>query len=239
MKDKTIEKLVFGIFFGIGIAVMCIGIGIMANSIRVSGKAVATTATISSIETYRDSDNEIRHNVFISYDAEGQRFENVTLGEYSSGMYEGKTIEIKYVPGNPGKPYSNGILWLAPVIVIALGLIFGTVGGIGLGVQLGKDRKKYTLLNSGKCLHATVESISLNTGYSVNGRHPFVIFCSYRDEYENTVYRFKSGHVWDDPQYTMPVGSLIDVYVNPQDYSKYYVDTETVYGDGARVVDYT
>ena len=79
----------------------------------------------------------------------------------------------------------------------------------------------------------------MNTGYSVNGRHPYVIYCAYEDEYNNTVYYFKSENLWYDPSFRFAIGSEIDVYVDPKDYSKNYVDTEKNYGHGSRIVDFT
>ncbi|MDD6571931.1 MAG: DUF3592 domain-containing protein [Thermoflexaceae bacterium] len=239
MKTKFTEKIIFGIFFVVGLFLICIGIGMLANSIKISEKAVTTTATISRIESYKDSDDEIQHRVYLCYQVDGENYADVPFGEYSSNMYEGKTIKIQYVPEKPGKPYGSGGLWIAPVVLLLMGLIFGAVGGTGFAVPIIKSRKQKQLLCNGKCLHATVERITLNTSYSVNGRHPYIVFCTYHDEYEDVVYRFKSGNIWNDPEITTPVGSVIDVYVNPQDYGKYYVDTEKEYGYGPRIVDYT
>lgn len=237
MKGNGTEKLIFGIFLAVGLILAGIGVGWLVNSINVSNKALTTTAVITEIDTYRDSDGDRHHNVYISYEVDGVTYDDVRLGEYSSSMYEGKEIEIKYLEDKPGKPYAS--LWMGPIMLMIMGLIFGLVGGVGFFATLKNKIQGKKLIAEGRCLQATVESIDWNRNYRVNGQSPYVIICTYKDEFSNTVYRFKSGNIWYDPSIKLPVGSLVDVYVDPQDYSKHYVDTEKEYGMGPQVVDFT
>lgn len=237
MKGNKTEKSIFLVFFLVGLLLVGIGVVWIINSVKISDEAITTNATITEIDSYRDSDGDRHHSVYVSYEAEGKVYDNVRLGEYNSSMYEGKVIEVKYLKDNPGKPYSS--LWMGPIMLMFMGAVFGAVGGFPLVAAIGNGKKQKKLMANGKCLQAKVESIDLNRSYKVNGRSPYILICTYGDEFADVIYRFKSGNIWRDPSISTPVGSIIDVYVDPQDYSKYYVDTEKDYGYGPQVIDFT
>ena len=71
----------------------------------------------------------------------------------------------------------------------------------------------------------------------MNGQNPYVIYCSWKDEYADVLYRFKSDNLWTDPSFLFDSGSEINVYVDGNDFSKYYVDAER--GLDQKVVDFT
>ena len=100
-----------------------------------------------------------------------------------------------------------------------------------------KSSKRKKLIDAGHSIYATVDSIDINTSYSVNGRHPFVIYCSYKDEYKDVIYRFKSDNLWTDPSQVIEPGSEIRIYVDGTDFSKYHVDTESLLA--GKIIDYT
>lgn len=235
-KDKAVN-LVFYIFAVIGIIFVIAGIVSLVKSVQFKKTAVNVDAVISDIEAYRDSDGDMNHRVFINYSYNGKQYEGISLGEYSSSMYEGKEIAILLDPKNPVKVATNsGIIFMCAMF-IGMGSIFALVGIIPLIVMARKKVQKKKLLENGQYIYAVVESIQLNTGYSVNGRHPYVIYCTYKDEYKDIIYRFKSENIWTNPEYVIQPGSEIRVYVNGTDYSRYHVDTDRIL-DG-RIMDYT
>lgn len=128
-------------------------------------------------------------------------------------------------------------MWMFDLIPIFIGSTFILVGGIPIVRAFIGDNKKKKLLQKGKVLLATVENVDWNTSYSVNGRNPYVIYCYYKDEYKDIIYRFKSENLWTDPFNTFPPGSEIEVYVDENDYSNYYVNPEKV--GGQKIIDYT
>lgn len=140
-----------------------------------------------------------------------------------------------------------GIIWLASslgsglelggYIFLLIGAIFFLIGLIPLLVIARGKKKKNYLLANGRVLHAVVNEITWNTNIYVNGQNPYIIYCSYTDEDKNVIYRFKSGNLWTDPGLVFEPGSNIDVYVDANDYSNYYVNAEQVIAQ--RVVDYT
>lgn len=107
-----------------------------------------------------------------------------------------------------------------------LGALFLFLGVLFLAVPVRKRKLKQELLSTGRCLTAQISEITMNTSVSVNGRHPYVIQCFYEDPYTNEFHLFKSEDLLYDPS-PMLKGDTIRVFVDPENYSRYYVDTES------------
>lgn len=226
MNKNYVGKILFGLFLIIGVIFSCIGIIWLCHSFKVSKSTLETKGVISRIEAYRDKDGDLNHVAYVIYEAEGQVFEDVPLNFYSSSMNRGDAITVYYLPDNPGKPYSKGSMWFGPAIFSGLGIIFVIIGLCGVIAGILHGTKIKQLKESGISLSATVEEISMNLNYKMNGSHPYIISCSYTDDYSGVTYHFKSGNLWENPGNRYPVGSTVKVLVNPKDYGLYYVDVE-------------
>lgn len=235
-KDKAFN-IVFYIFAFIGIIFVIVGIVSLISAVRFKKNAVEVTGVISEIEAYKDSDGDTNHKVFVDYDYNGRAYEGIRLYEYSSSMYEGKEIDLMLDPENPAKIATDFGKILGGIMFIGMGAIFSLVGIIPIVFITRRKIRKGKLLTGGRFIYAIVEHIELNTGYSVNGCHPYVIYCTYRDDYKDIVYRFKSENIWTNPEHVIKPGSEIRVYVDGTDFSRYHVDAESIL-DG-KIVDYT
>lgn len=234
------NRFIYGIFIIFGV----IGIGLLIGAALYGwhyadfkAGAEEVTGEIARIEEYYDSDHEIKHRVYVNYTYDGIDYEEVSINSYTSSMYEGKEITLLCDPKNPRHIMERSAGSLVIIILAGMGSVFTLIGGIPLIVIGRKNHRKKEILSKGHVLHAVVDSIEYNTRVAVNGAHPFVIFCSYRDEYKDITYRFKSENVWTDPSLVFQPGSSIEVYVEPDDYSKYYVNAQQVLEE--KVVDYT
>lgn len=207
----------------------------MGYSLRFQSTAVEVQGTITSITAHRDSDGDSSHTVLVSYSYEGRDFDNARLGFYSSNMYEGKKITLLIDPDNPGRVTSRTGDTFGYIMLLGMGLIFSLIGFIPLVCILIKSQREKKLLKEGKRLQATVERIDFDQAVTYNGRHPYLIFCTYWDAYQDVTYRFKSKDLTQEPGYAP--GDPISVYVNPQDYSKYVVYVEKT--TNPKVIDYT
>lgn len=235
------KNSIFGIFFGlfavIGIIFFAVGIFIAVLGNKFKRNAVEVNAVISEIESWRDSDGEISHNVYVSYSYNGREYKDVELNEYGSNMYEGKEILIMIDPDSPRSLRTNLGIYLGPAIFMLVGGVFACIGIIPL-IRIGrKSVAKKQIIASGQYICATVESIQYNKSYTVNGEHPFVVYCTYRDDYKDIIYRFKSENIWTNPEYVLHPGDEIKVYVAPGDYKNYHVDVESILQ--GKVADYT
>lgn len=237
MKGNKMLYLFYAIFGLSGIGMLIGGMIFLVKSIQFHEKAVEITAVISEIETYRDSDGDRRHNVYVDYVYEGEVYQDVYLHEYNSSMYEGKEITLLCDPDNPGKVDTPMGGYFTGGLLIFMGVIFGAIGIIPPIVTGNKTKMQKRLLSEGRVLHGVVERVEYDRSVRVNGRYPYVVYCMYRDEYQDLTYKFKSNHIWSDPTAYFPEGSDIEIYVQVDDYSKYYVDVDRRM-DG-KVVDFT
>lgn len=212
------------------------GIIWLSSSIRFKERAVEITGVITDIETHQDSDGDSHSSAYVSYEFGGKRYEDVRLNSYSSGMRRGKEIILYCDPGDPWNVQPKSMIYLGPVILGGMGLIFTLTGtGVLIAAAAGASRRK-KIREQGKSIYATVEDIAFDTRYSVNGAHPYVIYCIYRDDYRDVTYRFKSENLWVDPSVSFPIGSTIEVKVMEDDYSRYCVITDHI---DQKLIDYT
>lgn len=236
MKQNKLMKLLFGGFLLAGVLTLILGVVVLYKGKSVAANAVEVEATITDIQTYRGTDGEKDHSVVIEYEFEGQNY-SVEINAYNSSMYEGKTLPILINPKAPRKVYMEEDFMVLSMIPILIGTIFSLIGGIALIVMHCGKKKQERLRQNGKRIQATVEEITFNYNVHVNGRCPYIIICLYKDESTGISYRFKSPNIWTNPNLVFQPGSYIDVWVDPNDYSKHFVDAQEQLEK--KVVDFT
>ncbi|MGN9019422.1 DUF3592 domain-containing protein [Lachnospiraceae bacterium HCP1S3_C3] len=237
--DKNRGSIAFNMIFVIvGIGLIAMAVFLYLKSSAFKRKAVEVPATISRIESYtttRSSKHGRRtktnYNVYVTYDFDGVTYENIPLGSYTSNMYEGAVITILCDPDNPVDIDNKGMLYFPVILLSIMGVLFGAGGIIPIVISGKKKSKKENLMRNGRAVYAIVNEVGENPAYAVNGRHPYKIKCTYTDESTFQKYEFVSGNIWDNNvELDFPVGSSIRVYVDVNDYSKYYVDSDNKAG---------
>lgn len=221
---KKVEALIGVIFFIVGIGMLIGGI-VLGNAFNEKkNNWVETTAIIEDIQYYgRDE-----HRVIVQYEVNGRTME-ARLDSYDSSMYEGDEVAIFYDPQNPSN-ISATSQQIANWILLGMGVIFTLIGG-GLTITKLKGKsKKESLMQNGECVGAEINEVQLNRGYRVNGRSPFVIICRWRDPQSGEYYLFGSENLWYDPRPILAEKQLttLPVYLDPQNYKRYYVSTEEI-----------
>ncbi|MCI9650269.1 DUF3592 domain-containing protein [uncultured Acetatifactor sp.] len=239
MKQKRNSFMVLfcGIFLVVGAIFSAVGITMALADSGFRERAEEITAEITGISSYRASDGDRRHNVYVTYQYDGRVYEDIELNFYRSGMYEGQEIPLLCDPENPGHVKSPGGMLLLEMVFLLIGILFMGIALVFIAVSRNKARRRKKILSSGKRLSAIVEQIAVNTSYVMNGRNPYQIYCYYRDEYKDVIYRFKSEDLWINPNVVLQPGDTIDVYVDGEDYSRYHVDAESILDK--KVKDYT
>lgn len=239
MKQKRNSFMVLfcGIFLVVGAIFSAVGITMALADSGFRERAEEITAEITGISSYRGSDGDRRHNVYVTYQYDGRIYEDIELNFYRSGMYEGQEISLLCDPENPGHVKSPGGMLLLEMVFLLIGILFMGIALVFIAVSRNKARRRKKILSSGKRLCAIVEQIAVNTSYVMNGRNPYQIYCYYRDEYKDVIYRFKSEDLWINPNVVLQPGDTIDVYVDGENYSRYHVDAESILDK--RVKDYT
>ena len=101
MKENKLDILLWVIFVIVGAIFCLIGIALCGNIFNYENK-IETTGNIAEIETYTDNDDEVEHDVYVSYTVAGKKYRS-KLNGYSFDFYEGKEIKIYYDKDNPNK----------------------------------------------------------------------------------------------------------------------------------------
>lgn len=234
-KDKTI---IFYIIFSLaGILMLIMGYVFLIRTMRFQKNAVEVTVVISAIERYTDSDGNTNHRVFVDYDFDGVHYHDVQLSEYNSSMREGKQLTMLVDPEDPLNVQGKMSRYIAVIVLMIMGIVFAAVGIVPAVRSVIKRQDGERLMQEGRRLEGVVESFIQNYNISINGRHPYIIICIWQDMYQDVIYRFKSENLWTNPQPVFQVGDRIDIYVQGDNYKKYYVDAKSRLNQ--KLVDYT
>jgi hypothetical protein len=238
--ENKSEMLGFSIFAVVGLLVLIIGVVRLISGVIFMHKAVQVEATVSSIDATRTGSGnnaKISYTPFISYEYKGKTYENVVLNEYNATMKVGGKITVSINPDNPSEVQADSNIYVANFLMILIGAIFASVGLIAIVPKLKKMKKQSDAVNHGKRVVATVDEVVYKRNYKVNGRSPYLIYCTYEDENTGIKYKYKSNYLWTDPSEVYYIGSNIFVYINEKDYSEFYVDVDAMLNQ--RVVDFT
>lgn len=147
----------------------------------------------------------------------------------SSDMQVGDAITVHYPPNKPEDAEIKDFFtqWFAPLFLSVFVLTFGGIGFYGLSKQLKRIKAKRELFTYGKGRKTSlpVTDVIYDASFKVNGRSPFVIVCQYHDAVSNKLYEFKSDHIGYDPAEFLKSREGIDIYIDPNDLTRYYMDT--------------
>lgn len=227
MIAKKVEWLFGIIFSGVGLIFFIVGISIALNNINFRNNALETTAVISSIERYRDSDGDTRHTVYVRYTIDSREYEE-HLNFYSSGMYEGKEISIYYSPEQPGRILAKSSFPFFVFFFPSMGLAFAAIGFVFIFYKIKKIKNRKYLMENGELVYAEITGVDYNRSYRVNGRNPYVITCKWVDSSTGLFYFFTSENIWFDPElviYERDIKTL-PVYIDRDNPKKYAVSLE-------------
>ncbi|MDO4811800.1 MAG: DUF3592 domain-containing protein [Eubacteriales bacterium] len=121
-----------------GLSFVAVGIFFIVISILIlrapKTDYIPTTATIVDIiEKYDPMDDEIDHQVFVDYKANGKSYRHAALGSYSSSMQVGDRVDIEYAADDPSHIQTPGS---GKIVYIVLGVgILSTLGGAVMTVR--------------------------------------------------------------------------------------------------------
>ena len=224
MKENKLENLIWIILASIGAIFVIIGLVVFGSVFNYENK-VDSVGTITEILSYRSTNHNINHEVYVSYTVEGKEYKS-RLNSYSSSFYEGKEIDIYYDKDNPNKigVKSLDLLFL---IFPGIGLIFFIIGGTGILVKINKKKSEENLKENGKLIYANYVETVLNTSYRVNGKCPYNIICEWNDTLDNKKYIFKSKNIWINPEKIIKEKDIkqFTVYID-NDRKKYVIDVD-------------
>ncbi len=227
-KGNVVVYLIGGIFALVGLGLLLGGIFWRSNNKAFFENAVEIHATITDIGIYYDSDGEAQHEVYVKYVIDDELYEDVRLGYYSSGMREGQKVAVWYNPEDPWEIRSKEGSSFGSLLLIIMGGVFAGGGAAALiicQVNASKDKKRK---KTGKRLQLPIAYIDVNPHVLVNDFPAHYIICQGQDPYTGQAIQYRSKNIFRDLFSEMQVGDLVDVYVDPQNPNKYFVDVDSV-----------
>lgn len=203
---------------------------VYADTHRFMASAVAAQGTVVGAQPVRvqrknSQRSDVKHVHYIRFvTADGQR--SIFKSEPRSTRIDaGKTVEILYQPDDPTNALSREFTspWALTAWLVLMGGVFASIGGTIFFLEARTNRRKNHLKRHGVMVKAAFKSLQINRGLTMNGEHPFIIICAWRDPATSKLHAFRSGTIWGDPSPYIRGGEL-DVYIAPGHPRKYYVD---------------
>jgi hypothetical protein len=135
-------------------------------------------------------------------------------------------VKVLYNPIDPQSARIKSFfqLWFGFLLVFTMGVIFAAIGLSMIVIRRrSRDRAEW-LRQHGRRMQTAFKGVELNQSLRVNGRCPYRIVSQSSEPGSNTVRLFQSANIWFDPSEYIK-GEVIDVLVDPNDPTKYVMDT--------------
>ena len=216
------SPLLSAIFFLVGIAMLIGGIFVYRSNQQFLQSSLKSTGTITGLDLKQSSDSSSYYPVVQFRTLENQVINfTSSVGSNPASYQVGETVEVNYNPTNPTSAKINDFTsnWLTVLILGLMGALFSFLGAI---LPLNSRKKKW-LLKNGKRISSEFQKVEINTSFSVNGSHPYMIVSQWHDTETRTMYIFKSENIWYNPEKFVN-NKTIDVLVDSKNYKRYYMD---------------
>lgn len=145
------------------------------------------------------------------------------IGVLFAGIGGACQLNIEKIANSPS---AQGDVRILPVVFGGIGVVFLVIGLIFVGFTVRKRKTKAALLEQGYYIVGRVADIRPDYSVQVNGRNPYFLECHYEDPVTGKMHIFRSGNLFYRPDELL--GSDVRIYVDADDYAKYYVDIQAL-----------
>lgn len=253
--SKTKTLLVGIIFLLIGVGILTGDFFVIKSTMTFLSNSEKAEGSVIDIVKSRSSDGDYMYRPEISFiDTTGQTITFTSSISSSMPSYQvGEKVSVLYDKSNSQSAKINTFfqLWFGPIIMTVLGVIFFLTGLLILIKQKRKLALKNELLSRGTKISAKVISIEtinparqfdnsalrpLSTlafgsrrsyNYRPNIQTTYQIIAQWLNTTDNQMYIFKSDDLTYNPE-SVVSGKDIDVYIDPINPQKYYMDISTL-----------
>ncbi|MBE8726537.1 DUF3592 domain-containing protein [Flavobacterium hungaricum] len=219
-------KIIKYVFLIIGLIALGGALYLYQNKREFLDKAITVQGTVKELISSR-SKNSTTYKPLVSFiTKDGKQIEYTSSVSSNPPSYEvGEKVEIFYDPADPYDADINGFasLWLGPLVLGILGIIFFSIGFSIILFGRMKQKKIEDLKFNGKSISTKYDHVELNHSYQVNGRSPFLIYSQWLNPATNELHLFKSDDIWFDPTDFIK-SEEIKVLIDPVNPKKYYMD---------------
>jgi len=244
MKNFSIKKFTIYVFLaGAGLILVSILMGMHANNFR--KKAIPTKGTVvalsssSNINSPRSSGSPIRETTythrpivrFVTQNGKAIEFLSDT-GSKKTAYKKGDAVEVLYLPSSPEKAKINDFLslWMMPMVIGGIGLIFIALGGGIIIISKLKGRQNAYLKTNGIPIETDFQRIEKNKDLNLGGKNPYRVVTQWTDPSTSKTHIFKSDNLWYDPTDQIDKNK-ITVFIELNNPGKYYIDLTFLSGE--------
>ena len=215
------------VFAFIGVGLLAGALALALNTRSFISSAKSAPGVVTELIQKRDSDGSVTYTPVTTFTADNGSTITFT-SSFSSNppSYDvGEKVEVLYAPDNPNEARIRGFgsLWLGPVILGGLGLVFSAIGfGITIALRLRAKRREW-LMAYGTEILADFQSVERNTSLKVNGRSPWRVIAQWQNPETGQLHVFNSENLWFDPSNYIQTKQL-KVLLDPKNAKRYHVD---------------
>lgn len=227
------KKLKF-IFLIVGLFFLALTAYLSFSTIQFQKTAQRTEGTVVKLHERISTKDKKREVMYYPEFAFLDGNKQLHLIESSKGSHPpaydiGEKVSIIYQPDEPDNAKADTFveLWLAPVIMLILGVTFTLPGLIMFLIPVLSGNKAEKLQRTGLSVKAKIIRVEQNEAITMNGRSPWRIVCQWHNQLENRVYVFNSQNFWFDPQDYIKSDELT-VFIDKSNPKKYWVDTRMI-----------
>jgi Protein of unknown function (DUF3592) len=214
------------LFAGIGLLLLAVAAVTTILTFRFVADSERADGTVVDLrESYDPEDNTTSYYPVVRFEtADGRqiRFES----DASTSDDVGDTVEVLYDPDDPEDAKLAGFfnLWGLSLIFGALGAAFTGVGGYLVHRTRAPSREDIQWLRRhGRRVQGRSPRV-VEGDVVVNDQSPYVIEIDVHEPMRGPARVLRSEYLWFDPAEYLKDRETVDVYIDPEDLERYYVD---------------
>jgi hypothetical protein len=234
MAERDVRLLVGGAFAAVSLILLGVAAALVISSAGFASAAERTVGTVVDLDyasgSRRSSGGYSRVAYpHVTYVNEADRREYTfrdDVGSNPPAYAVGERVSVLYDPDRPGDARIDSWAnrFLGASICGGLGVVFGTIGALLLIAARRRARRSAWLRDHGRERWVAVGQIDQDFGVRVNGRSPFVVRASWRDERSGRIHTASSDHLWEHPGPVLMDGRPVRVLFDPADPDRNLVD---------------
>jgi Protein of unknown function (DUF3592) len=214
------------LFAGIGVVLLAVTAVTAFFTLRfVTGSERADGTVVDLHESYDSEEDRTSYYPIVRFEtADGRqiRFES----DVSTSDDVGDTVEVLYDPDDPEDAKLAGFfnLWGLPLIAGALGAAFAGIGGYLVHRTRAPSREDIQWLRRhGRRVEGRLPRV-VEGDVVVNEQTPYRIEIDVHEPMRGPPRVLRSEYLWFDPAEHLKDRETVDVYIDPEDLERYYVD---------------
>lgn len=202
-----------------GVIFFALPLNMALKSISFRKNGIETTGQVTGVHSGTRGGPDRVNVIFSTSDGN----EISTISYRREHTVTGQSVKLWYLQENPAKiNFSEPMGYHIRAMLIALVMIFF---GVYFFLRMSKeDLAKKNLMSTGIKINPAY-SIERNEMFRAGDHNPWIIKARWTDIKSNREYNFTSKNYTADPGDFLKDRMSIDVYINPENPAKYYMDT--------------